>query len=251
VKTGIIIQARTGSKRLPNKMVVPFFNNQGVLEIIIKRLQKKYPDTSIYLATTTNTSDNILEEIAKNNNIFVFRGSENNVLSRFVTIADNNNFDYLIRVCADNPFLDVAHISKLIKYAKENKNIDYISYGFDDTTPVIKTHLGLYTELVKTSALKEVEKFTQEKIYLEHVTNYVHSHPKIFSVKLLPLQKKLQNREDVRLTLDTKEDFEIHQDIWKNTNAEKNININNILEYIDGNYELSEKMKTQIIENSK
>lgn len=251
MSAAIVIQARTGSSRLPEKMILPFIENIGVFEIVVKRIADRYKNEPVYLATTSNINDDVLVGIAQKYGLNVYRGSEDNVLSRFTGISEKHNYDSLIRVCADNPFLETEHIGKLIEEGRKNPDVDYISFAFPDGTPTIKSHLGLFTEYVKSSALKRVEDCTEEKLYLEHVTNYVYSHNDSFSIKLLPLPENLQSRKDIRLTLDTKEDFEVHKQIWKETGQSSVIDIDKILNFIDNNSDIAERMKIQIEENSK
>ena len=79
-KIGIIIQARTGSTRLPNKMILPFYNEKGVLELLIERIKNRLSEIEIIVATTSLEKDNRIEEIADKTKVTCFRGDENDVL---------------------------------------------------------------------------------------------------------------------------------------------------------------------------
>ena len=94
---GIIIQARTGSKRLPNKMIIPFYKNKNILELLLTRL-KTTINIPICIATTHKSSDDSIENIARGNNVLIFRGNENNVLKRFINAAEENGFENLYNV---------------------------------------------------------------------------------------------------------------------------------------------------------
>jgi spore coat polysaccharide biosynthesis protein SpsF len=110
---GIIIQARTTSTRLPNKVVMPFYDKKSIIEILIDRISAihNYP---IVLATTSNISDDVLINVAKSKGVQTFRGDEHNVLQRFIGCAEQYAFNSIIRVCADNPFLDVQLIEPMV-----------------------------------------------------------------------------------------------------------------------------------------
>src|SRR4051812_14984560 len=123
--TAIIIQARTKSTRLPNKVLLPFFKNNGCLEILINRL-KKNTDIPLFIATSINDSDDAIERLAYKLNIQYYRGDENNVLSRFIACAENFSIKNIIRVCSDNPFLDIQDLDELIKFNMQNN--DYVSF---------------------------------------------------------------------------------------------------------------------------
>ena len=120
-ETGIIIQARTGSTRLPNKIFLPFYKEKGILELIIDRIKNSI-DLPIVIATTEKSKDDKIVELAGEKEIACFRGSELNVLNRYIKTAEKFNFSNIIRICADNPFLD---IEDLIVLSKQENSFDY------------------------------------------------------------------------------------------------------------------------------
>lgn len=243
--TGIIIQARKGSTRLSNKMVLPFYNEQGVLDIVIRKIKNKYPEQIIILATTDNKVDDELIDIANKNKIEYYRGDEHNVLSRFIEISDKYEFENIIRVCADNPFLDVDHISILINEI-ENTEYDYVSYKTNNGLPVIKSHLGLFTEAVKSLTLKEIPDLTKDSFYFEHVTNYIYENS--YNIQLLELPTFFSETEGIRLTLDTSEDFLLEKDLYRKT---LNYSTKKLIKYIKLNTNLTKQMTAQIKLNQK
>ncbi len=248
---GIIIQARTGSTRLPKKMILPFFNEVGLLETMLIRLKKGVPDIPIILATTSNKNDDILEEIAKRNQIIVFRGSEMNVLERFIIAAKKNKLNKIIRICADNPFLDIAALKHQIDSFKKIET-DYWTYSKSDNTPTIKTHYGFWTEGVTLRSLERVDKFTNEKLFQEHVTNYIYTHPDKFKIHFEKIDAEIENETEIRLTIDTAKDFEIAKKIY----LELKINeipceAKQVVKYIKSKPEWLAIMKNEISTNTK
>ena len=154
----IIIQARTGSKRLPNKVLLPFYKNKTILDIIIERLSKNKYLIPVCIATTNNTADDVLYDKYKDNsNILCYRGDENNVLSRFIDCATHYNKKTIIRVCSDNPLISLKYMESLIDSYIEN-SFDYISYSIGDNKCCIKSHIGIFTEIVSLNALEQVVK---------------------------------------------------------------------------------------------
>ncbi len=241
---GIIIQARMGSTRLPNKMNLPFYNSKTILQIIIERL-KELKDIPIVLATTINPIDDVLIECALEQNILYFRGSEEDVLQRFIDTAQLHNFDTVIRVCADNPFLSLQLIEFLIQEYKKDAHFEYVSFQNKEGIPTIKTHYGFFAELVKLSALKKVANETAEKLYHEHVTNYMYSHAHKFKIKLLPIP--FQENNAIRLTIDTQEDFINARRIYEQLMiSNQEIEPNMILQYLSNHNEFFETMRHQI-----
>ena len=250
----IILQARTGSTRLPNKMLLPFFNGKTILEIIVLNLLNYFSANQIIIATTVSNNDDELELIANELGVNCFRGDEQNVLDRFIKAADYYKANKLIRVCADNPLLQASYVKQLAEsFLNKPDNIDYLSFAFPDGTPVIKSHIGLFAEATTISALKKVQKLTTEKLYCEHVTNYFYANTSVFNVDFLELPTVLQNRKDIRLTIDTREDFETMQDIVSKNCSKNNyeISIPEILNYLDKNTHLLKSMANEIERNSK
>ena len=100
--------------------------------------------------------------------------------------------------------------------------------------------------------MKKVASLTNEAVYHEHVTNYVYSHPEIFNIHWLATPVALNGRSDIRLTVDTEEDFSTVQGIYSSM-MDKNpsSSIMDVIDYIDSHSQLLDKMKNQINLNSK
>ena len=100
--TKIIIQARTGSTRLPQKMILPFYENEGIFSLLLKKLTSSFDKNDIILATSLNENNDVLVEIAKHHGVNYFRGSENDVLQRFIDAAKEFNAEN-IKLLKNNP----------------------------------------------------------------------------------------------------------------------------------------------------
>jgi spore coat polysaccharide biosynthesis protein SpsF len=246
---GLILQARTGSTRMPEKVIRPFFRGKSILDLLVEKVQKL--GVPAVLATTVNPSDDRIAELAARHNFPVFRGSENDVLDRFVQAARQFKFDKIIRVCADNPFLDLAGMRILID-AFENSDADYLGFQLAGNKPSILTHFGFWTEAVRLDALEKVQKTTAEKLYHEHVTNFIYGNPNIFRVQFIPAGPQVFSRTDIRMTLDTPEDFTVQQEIFATISKENpNFGIPEIVSWLDRHPEILEIMKTEIEKNQK
>jgi spore coat polysaccharide biosynthesis protein SpsF (cytidylyltransferase family) len=249
LKIGFIVQARTGSVRFSDKVIRKFYREESILEIIIKKL-KRFEDIPVIIATTTKSDDNIIVEIAANQGVNYFRGSEDNLLERFIKAAGRFNIDHVIRVCSDNAFIDAGGLEEIIlKY--RSKPVDYLSYILSDNRPSIKTHFGLWAEIASLKALKKVAAVTNEKKYLEHLTMYIYEHPGEFDITFIKAPEVVFNRYDIRLTIDTEEDFYLQQSVYKALVSEGRTSIEEIVEYLDDNKPILEKMAYQIYLNSK
>ena len=238
MKDGIIIQARTGSTRLHNKILLPFYGGQRIIDILIGNIKQACADKTIVLATTDRPQDDILAEVAREAGICCYRGDEDNVLDRF------------IRVCSDNPFLRPDSFRAFFK-EHDTRPADYIAYGFADGRPTIKSHLGLFAELTTADALRRAAAATQEKLYIEHVTIYLYTHPEAFSVRLLPLPDELEGRLDLRFTLDTMEDFTLLQELYVAFCEQTDHSIHALLRLVETHPEYRVKMLENIAKNEK
>lgn len=246
-----IIQARSGSTRMPNKILLPFYKGKSILDLLIEKLYF-VENTNIIIATSENTNCDAIEEVAKTHSVSCFRGSENDVLQRFIDAAEQCHADKIIRVCSDNPFLELESIKRLVSFVcGEGNTSDYVSFKINGT-PSIKTHFGFWTEYVTLKALKRVRQFTNENLYHEHVTNYIYAHPDKFKIDWIEGPGIINNHPDIRLTIDTQEDFRNAQTIYADLCMKKQfLTITDVVDYLDKHRDFYISMKNQIEKNSK
>jgi spore coat polysaccharide biosynthesis protein SpsF (cytidylyltransferase family) len=137
----------------------------------------------------------------------------------------------------------------IIRY--RSRPVDYLSYILSDNRPAIKTHFGFWAEIASLEALKKIAAVTDEKKYLEHVTNYLYEHPAQFEITFIKAPEIVYNRHDIRLTTDTEEDFCLQQSVYRALVSEGRTSIEEIVEYLDNNKPVLENMGHQIRLNSK
>ena len=162
-----IIQARMGSTRLPGKSS-HLLAGISILEHIINRLQEVPEIDRIQLATTQAKTEAPLIEIAENLKVPVFQGSEENVLDRFLQAGKSIGAKHLVRVCGDNPLIDIRLLRSLIT-AHIESNAEY-------TVPLDPIPLGVGCEVVRLETLKKIAQQAHELKYQEHVTTWIHDH---------------------------------------------------------------------------
>lgn len=249
-RDGIVIQARSGSTRMPSKILRAFGGETRIIDIIINNIKRSCPDKTIVVATTDNPADNIIADIARAHKVECFRGSEEDVLARFIGAADKFGLDRIIRVCSDNPFLQTDTFQQLFD-AQSASGADYVAFAFPDGRPTIKSHLGLFAELCTVDALKRAAAATDEKLYREHVTIYLYTHPGEFSIELLPLPDFLQTRTDIRLTLDTPADYALLQELYSRHLTETDGSLKALIKLVDSEARYHSVMKENIEQNEK
>ena len=112
-----IIQARSASTRLPGKILIPFYNNETILDIQLKNISKSFPGALVIIATSTNKADDVIvAKYATDNRFTIFRGDENNVLKRFIDAAKQFEIEHIVRICSDNPFLSMSYLKELVSF---------------------------------------------------------------------------------------------------------------------------------------
>ena len=134
MKTVAIVQARMGSSRLHGK-VLKKLGNSSVLDFLIYRLSKSSSIDDIVIATSTNDVDQEICDHFQGTNINVFRGSEEDVLSRYVDAAKKYKADIIVRITGDCPFVDPDLVDDCVNKIK-GTNIDYVSNCNKVTNPL-------------------------------------------------------------------------------------------------------------------
>ena len=201
--TVTFIQARTNSSRLREKMKLSLGDYQ-IIEWVILRLLKSKMSDYLVLLTTENKSDDWLVETAFNFGLDTYRGSENNLIERFHSASLNYNVKNVVRVCADNPFIDPVEVDKLITFFNKNDNLDYafnhqdrLDNGYAD---------GFGAEIFSTDCLSTIYEANTNQDEKEHMTSYIWNNPQKFKIGTIKAESKLRN-PTLRFDIDTKEDF--------------------------------------------
>lgn len=203
MKIGAIIQARTGSTRLPNKILkyLPIGSNITVLEQDIRRIKKSRYLNEIIIATTESSEDNQIVKISEKENVKFFRGSEKDVLARHYFAARENNVDIIVRVTSDCPCIDAEIIDMVIEEYLKDTSYDFVATVLERTFPI-----GLDVEVIGFSALEKAYNEAEKDYQREHVSDYIYENPDKFKLKNVLAPDKYNNPQ-LRITLDTKEDY--------------------------------------------
>lgn len=207
-----IIEARMSSKRLYGK-VLKKINNKEVLKIIIQRLGFSKLIDKVVVATTTDKTDDKIENFLKKNNFSYYRGSLNNVLGRVVKTGEKYKADVIVRVTADNPLTDPKIIDYMLKYFLRNKKINYLTNNNFGVSRKIAAGLDICIFTLKD--LKKINKLVNNKIYKEYPTTYFYTKGKNkFTTKDILLPKKLIIDNKYRLTLDNETDLKFFRKLF-------------------------------------
>lgn len=247
---GIIIQARMGSTRLPGKILKQFYGGKTLLETLLDSLHK-VAGVKVIVATSVSENNDQLETFLSEKGELVYRGSENDVLDRFIKAAEANDVDGIVRICSDNPFMDWHGVAALVEKAQQS-DADYIGFRINDT-PSILTHFGFWGEFVTLAALKKVYATTElGSPAHEHVTFHVYKHPEEYKCKWIAGPDFLEGRDDIRLTIDTPNDLQNALKVYSDLKAkDENFTLRDVVEYLDAHEEIKQSMLKNIFQNKK
>jgi spore coat polysaccharide biosynthesis protein SpsF len=196
--TTAILQARMSSTRLKGKVLLDIEGRPMILRQI-ERIRRAKTISKIVLATSSDSTDDPLEEFANSEQIDVYRGSLEDVFSRFREICKLSTEQNFVRLTGDCPLTDPSVIDKVV--------IEHLHSGADYTSNTVKRTYprGLDVEVFRSSALNKLGECGLSKQELEHVTLGFHSRADQFS--LHSVSDPMDN-SGLRWTVDTKEDFE-------------------------------------------
>jgi len=200
-KIGAIVQARTSSTRLPEKVLLdlPYSSGVNVLQQVIRRLKASKHINQIIIATTTDDADTKIVNTAKKENVLFFRGSKDNVLERYYLAAKENDLDIIVRITSDCPCIDPEIVDEVLS-THLKKRSDYTSNTLIRTFPV-----GLDVEVISLQTLEKCYNNAKKDLEKEHVTLYVHNNLDKFKTENVSLEGT--DRSQIRITLDTEEDY--------------------------------------------
>lgn len=204
VKTVLVTQARSGSTRLPGK-VLKEVGGKSLLQIHLERLKKCTKISEIIVATTVKEEDTIIYNQAIEWGFNASRGSELDVLDRFYQAVKDKNADWIVRVTSDCPLLDPVLVDEVIRFVQEN-NKDYGSNGLTEQFPD-----GQDIEVFKFSALETAWENAKLRSEREHVTPYIRNNADskgddLFITINYPCEKDYSK---IRMTVDEPRDFDL------------------------------------------
>ena len=175
---GAIILCRLSSLRLPGKVLKPL-QGQQVLLHIVNRLKLVSKLDEIIIATSTEKSDDQIEEFCKLHDLNCYRGSLLNVAERFLKCAETFQLDYAIRINGDNVLIDVQTINDMIKLTATN------TVGLITNVPGRSFPFGMSVEILNVSFFDHIfVHLSDDSRYQEHVTIYFYEHLEDFESQI-------------------------------------------------------------------
>jgi spore coat polysaccharide biosynthesis protein SpsF len=172
------------------------------LEYQIERLRRVKRSDDIVIATTVNETDLPIIDLCQRLSVQYFRGSEEDVLTRYYGAAKSHYAEVVVRVTSDCPLIDPGVIDRVIEcYLEHFPKYDYVSNCLERTYP-----RGMDTEVFSYSALERAFQEAAKCTEREHVTPFIYNKINGFCLKNIACKPNFNN---YRWTVDTSEDFQL------------------------------------------
>lgn len=200
-----ILQARVSSSRLPGKVLMPLLGSPMLLRQV-ERVRRVPKIDQLLIATSTEPSDDLIEDLCNENGIKCSRGNLNDVLDRFYQAARVFQPEYIVRLTADCPLADPVVINETITVCLDG-GYDYVSNALEPTFPD-----GLDAEVFRFSCLEQAWREATLPSQREHVTPFIYGQPERFRIGQY---KNSVDLSSLRWTVDEQNDFELVSMIYR------------------------------------
>ncbi len=226
----VMIQARVGSKRFPQKVLAKI-ENKPMIWHVINRIKSIKTVHQTILLTTKRTEDKILLKIANDSGAIGFAGHTHDVLKRYYECAKKHDVDMIVRITGDCPLIDPDLVRRMMMFYSRN-NLDYLSNILIPTFPD-----GLDTEIFSFKTLEIMNKNAKLPSEREHVTAYIRNNINKFKTFNLENSKNLS---DLRWTVDEPCDLQFVRRIYSQMRPELIFSMKDVLSIISKNPKIAD-----------
>ncbi len=229
----LVVQARMTSTRLPGKVMMDLAG-RPMLERELERLRRCSEVDEIVLAVTTNPDDEPLVSLARRLDVRWHRGSEHDVLARYLGASREARADLVVRVTSDCPLIDPAETGIVIAALEERPDCDYASNTLERRLP-----RGLDTEALWVDVLERVARMATSMPAREHVTWFCHAErPDLFELHSV---RRPFDAPDLRWTVDTAEDLAMVRRLYEDLDlADREVSLAELIAHVREHPELAD-----------
>lgn len=206
------IEARMNSSRLPGKVLMDIGGLKS-LECQIRRMKRSKYINEIIIATTVNSCDDEIVVFSKSEGVAIYRGSEDDVMSRILGAVTSINGDIVVQTTGDCPLIDPVIIDKVIQtYLYSNEEYDFVSNEIKRSYPI-----GLDCRVFSTETLKISNNICDDPIHRVHGSTFISdgSGSEFFSSINVVAPKELYY-PNYRWTIDELDDLKFLKKVVEN-----------------------------------
>lgn len=234
LKILIVIQARRGSSRLPDKILLPLAG-KSLLVRMHERVAASKTQKEIVVATTTDEIDNEVVELCKKNNIKYFRGHPEDLLDRHYKAALHYSAGVVVKIPSDCPLICPDVIDRVLKFYIDNESrFDFVSNLHPATYPD-----GNDVEIIPMNILETAWKEAKQNYEREHTTPFIWERPDRFRIGNIEWETGLDFSMNHRFTIDYKEDYDFIKAIYDELyDGKKIFTLCDIMKMLERNPEL-------------
>jgi spore coat polysaccharide biosynthesis protein SpsF len=213
MKILVVIQARTGSTRLPNKVMMPLAG-RPLLQRMLERVQAARFPFELVVATTTDHSDEVIRKLCKEIGVNCFSGHPTDLLDRHYQAALQEKADAVVKIPSDCPLIDPAVIDKVLNCFLEYKDeTDFVSNLHPATYPD-----GNDVEVITMSVIETAWREVSLELERQHTTPFIWERPERFRIKNVEWETGLNYSMSHRFTIDYSEDYDfikaVYDELW-------------------------------------
>ena len=231
-----VIQARTGSTRLPGKVLMPLAG-EPLLVRMVQRVKRAKLAGTVVVASTTEKEDDPIEAICNEKGWNIYRGHATDLLDRHYQAAKIFNADAVVKIPSDCPLIDPMVIDKVLSVYIENfPCVDFVSNLHPPTYPD-----GNDVEVMKFSVLETAWKEASLPMEREHTTPFIWERPERFKLMNVSWDTGLNYSMSHRWTIDYPEDYKFISKVYDELYpANPNFGLNDILNVLNAKSEIFE-----------
>lgn len=206
----VVIQARTGSTRLPGKVLAPVCG-RPLLEHMLERVRLAREPSAVVVATTVDAQDDAIERLCHALDVPVYRGHPLDCLDRHLRAAELYGADAVVKIPSDCPLIDPAAIDRVVaRYRAAAGAYDYVSNLHPPSWPD-----GNDVEVISVAALRQAARETRDPFDLEHTTPFIVDRPERFRLANVAWEAGCDLSQRFRCVVDWREDLDAVERIFE------------------------------------
>jgi spore coat polysaccharide biosynthesis protein SpsF len=210
MNTVVVVQARTGSTRLPGKVLLPL-GERPMLAVMLERIAAATEPFKLVVATTTDSADNIIAALCRRLGVDCYRGHPTDLLTRHYFAAIIRGADTVVKIPSDCPLIDARVIDRVLGYYRDNAHrFDFVSNLHPATYPD-----GNDVEVMSFRALQTAYFEARSPIEREHTTPFIWGQPERFRIGNVPWETGLDYSLSHRWVVDYRPDYELVRTVYE------------------------------------